>query len=66
MHKADAYLDYLSDFGLRDYETYVGFGGAHRMRAATSPMVEIVLLALLAVDYRRYRIRPGEGPLLPL
>ena len=43
--KADAYLDYLSDFGLRDYETYDGFGGAHLMRAATSTMVEIVLLS---------------------
>jgi heme-degrading monooxygenase HmoA len=45
MHKADAYLDYLSDFGLRDYEAYDGFGGAHLLRAATNNTVEIVLLS---------------------
>jgi heme-degrading monooxygenase HmoA len=45
LHKADAYLDYLSDFGLRDYEGYDGFCGAHLLRSTTSTVVDIVLLS---------------------
>jgi len=45
MHKAEAYLAYLSGFGFPDYEAYAGFRGAHLLRRTENATVQIVFLS---------------------
>jgi len=45
MHKAEAYLAYLSGFGFRDYEAYAGFRGAYLLRRTEDATLQIVFLS---------------------
>jgi heme-degrading monooxygenase HmoA len=45
LSKADAYLDYLSGFGFRDYEVYPGFCGAHLLHRTENATMEVIFLS---------------------
>jgi heme-degrading monooxygenase HmoA len=45
IEKAEAYFRYLTDFGFRDYQTYVGNHGVHLLRRTEEARMHFLLLS---------------------